>query len=160
MATITSTVNGVNAAKREAEPDQKVDVAEGGGLLRVAYDSYTFDAADELGVGGKLRMMKLPAGARIIDAEINAPASGATGIAVVGWEASADGAEVANNDALYAGADFDPGGGAVARLKMANDVAGYGKTLAGEVEVFIEGTEITADSGGDTWELYVYYTLD
>lgn len=156
MATLTS-VNGDNRASEVASPAVKLDAAENKGKLRRLYDSYTIDAADEFGTSGLISMMTIPSGARIVDARFIAPASGATGICNIGWAAGATGAEAADDDGLFVLAD--PGGGAV-DSKMSGTVAGYNKKFSEEVLVQIDVTEVTADSGGDTWQLEIFYVVD
>ena len=92
-------------------------------------------------------MMKIPKGAKIIDARIVSPDQGTTGALNVGI--------ASDPDYLYAAADLT----AALDSKMLATVAGY------EVELSQEETIIlTATAGTDAFtgkiSLQVYYTLD
>lgn len=154
------TVLGVNATKLAAKPPQKLDVTENHGRMRRSYDSFTLASADELAIGDIIKLSKLPEGARIVDAKLSMPASGATGQVKIGWPASADGNQAADDDALYTAAQADSGNAALDRLQLSSVQAGYNLKLDAEVQVQMEGVEVTADAGGDTWELEIWYTLD
>jgi len=69
MATLT-TVIAKNLTNKEAEPSVKIDASQDYGKLRMIYDSYLVDAADEFGASGLVRLMTIPKGARLIDAEV------------------------------------------------------------------------------------------
>ena len=130
MATLT-TVKGANLTNKEAEPSVKIDASQEYGRLRVLYDSYTVDAADEFGTSGLIRMFSIPKNARLIDAEVSMPASGVTGTFDVGWAASAEldssgsAVEAADPNGIFAA--VDPGGGAIDRQQMSSTVPGYMK---------------------------------
>ena len=157
MATLT-TVKSDQVALSEAEPSVKLDVTVNYAKLRVLYGSYTVDAADEFGTDGLVRLFKIPAGGRLIDCEVSMAASGATGIFNLGWAASADAVEAADADGIIALAD--PGGAALNRQKMVSTVPGYLKKFASEVEVQVDWTEASADSGGDTLEVVAIIAVD
>lgn len=163
MATLT-TVLGANLTNKEAEPSVKIDASQDYGKLRVMYDSYTVDAADEIGTSGLIRLMTIPKGGRLIEAEVSMPASGATGLFDLGWAASAeldeDGTTVEAADANGIINQFDPGGGAISRQKMLSTVPGYMKKFSGAVEVQADCTEVTADSGGDTMEVMIIISVE
>ena len=157
MATLT-TVKGTNTTLKENVPADKLDVTQNYGKLRVLYDSYTVDAADEFGTSGVIRFFTIPKGARLISCEASMEASGATGIFNLGWAASADGNEDADADGIIALAD--PGGAALVGQKMLQTRPGYMKKFAGEVEVQASFTEATADSGGDTLEVMAIVAVE
>jgi hypothetical protein len=163
MATLT-TVKGANLTNKEAEPSVKIDASQEYGKLRIMYDSYTVDSADEFGTSGLIRMMKIPKGARLIDAEVSMPASGATGQFEVGWADSADldedgnAVEAADPNGIFT--TQDPGDAAVDRSRMLSTVPGYMKRFDAEVEVQVDFTEATADSGGDTLELALIISVE
>ena len=157
MATLT-TVKGANTTLKENVPADKLDVTQSYGKLRVLYDSYTVDAADEFGTSGVIRLFTIPKGARLISCEASMPASGATGKFNLGWAASADGAEAVSANGIIALAD--PGEAAVDKQLMLSTVAGYMKKFAGEVEVQASFTEATADSGGDTLEVMAIVAVE
>lgn len=158
MATLSGTLKGANATNRDAVPSIRAKVQQEHGRVRYAYDSYTVPSADELGTSAVVNFMKIPKGARLIEAELNVPASGATGQFTVGWLAGANGDEAADADGIFT--TQDPGLAAIDRGKMLNSVAGYNKEFSEEVQVQLAVSEITADAGGDKWELAIMYVLD
>ena len=130
MANLTA-VDGLNAAKRKADPSTKIEAGEQHGRVRRAYDSYTIDAADEiLAAGGLIDFMLLPKGARVIDISIVAPASGATGTFDVGWDGGVNGLETADPNGLVAGAD--PGNAAV-DANLDKTLPGFNREFVDEV---------------------------
>jgi len=155
MATIASTVKGAQNTNTTAVPSVLVDVSLQKGRVRRAYDSYTVASADELGTSALINFMLLPAGARIIDASLVFPASGATGTCDVGW--TDNGTDGADADGLFASAD--PGGAAV-DAKLDKTRPGYNQKFSEETQIQMSFSEITADSGGDTIELEVLYVVD
>lgn len=164
MATLT-TVKSTQLTTIEGGSGSKLDAGQNYGLLRVLYGSYTVDSADEFGTSGLVRMFKIPAGARLIDAEVSMEASGATGIFDVGWAASTaldpdtgSALEAADPNGIFE--QVDPGAAAVTRQKMVATVPGYMKRFTAEVEVQCDWTEASADSGGDTLELVCIIALD
>ena len=157
MATLTE-VKGANVALKENVPVDKLDVTTNYGRLRVLYDSYTVDAADEFGTDGLIRLFTIPKGARLVDFEVSMPAAGATGIFNIGWAAGADAVEAADDDGIIA--LVDPGAAAVNRQKMLSTVPGYMKKFSEAVEVQADCTEATAESGGDTFEFMALIVVD
>lgn len=156
MATLT-TVNGVNATKRANVPSDKLPAQENYGRVRHLYDEYTVDTADEFGTSGLINAMKIPKGARIVEAHVVCPATGATGIFDIGWAAGAGGLEAADADGLFVG--IDPGAAAV-DARIAGTVAGWNKTFLEEVQVQIDCTEVTADMGTKKIALSVFIVVD
>lgn len=157
MATLT-TVKGANLTLRESVPASALDVTMNYAKLRVLYDYYTVDTADEFGTDGLIRLFTIPKGARLIDFETSVEAAGATGIYDIGWAASADGVETADADGIMA--SVDPGAAAVSRQKMVSTVPGYMKKFAAAVEVQADFSEVTADSGTDTFEFVAIIAVD
>lgn len=157
MATLTD-VYGVNATKRDVtRPAEKVPANEQYGRVRVLYDEYTVDTADEFGTSGLIKMMKIPKGARLVGARVVCPATGATGIFDVGWAAGAKGVELADADGIFAAQD--PGDAAV-DAQMAGTVAGFNKTFEEEVQVEVDFSEATADMGTKTLKLMLFIVVD
>lgn len=161
MATLT-TVSGVNYAKEVSVPPVALAAQQSYGRVRYAYDEYTVDAADEFGTSGLIKLMKIPKGARLIDARVVCPATGATGIFDIGWAASAElsggsAVEAADADGIFVG--IDPGAAAV-DAKMAGTVNGFNRTFAAEVQVQADCTEATADMGTLTLKLGIFYVVD
>lgn len=164
MATLT-TVKGANLTLKENSPSSALDVTMNYAKLRVLYDSYTVDTADEFGTSGLVRLFTIPKGARLIDCEVSMEASGATGIFDLGWAASADliagtatPVEAADPDGIIAA--VDPGAAAINRQKMPSTVPGYMKKFAAAVEVQADFSEATADSGTDTLEVMAIIAVE
>lgn len=156
MATLT-TVNGANATLRASVPSEQLAVQENYGRVRVLFDSYTVDTADEFGTSGLINCMKIPKGARLVDAAVVCPATGASGIFDIGWAAGAGSVEAADADGIFA--QIDPGAAAV-DARMAGTVAGWNKTFEEEVQVQIDCTEATADMGTKTIKLMLMIVVD
>ena len=163
MATLT-TVLGVNRTLQEAVPAEKLDVTMNYGRMRVLYDSYVVDTADEFGTSGLIRLFTIPKGARLVDFEVSSPVSASTGIFDIGWAASAEldsagvALEAATADGIISQADM--GAAALNRQKMPSTVDGYMKLFAAAVEVQADCTEATADSGTDTFEFMAWIVVD
>jgi len=148
---------GDNATLRDSNvPSDKIKVQEQHGRMRVAHDELTFTA--ELTTSDSLKMMELPSGAKLYDAEISTDDLGTTGILDVGWEASSEGGEVADPNGLYAALDVKAA--ANARLKMVNSVAGFLKQFTEKVRIVIVPSESTDVATGQTLKLTVWYVVD
>jgi hypothetical protein len=163
MATLT-TVSAVNRTLVESVPSNKLDITSNYGRIRVLYDSYTVATADEFGTSGLIRLFTIPKGARVLDFEVSAEASGATGIYDLGWAASE---ELDSNGVAVEAADpdgfiqqVDPGAAAINRQVMPSTRPGYMKKFAAAVEVQADFTEATADAGDDTYEFVCYIAVD
>jgi len=138
------------------QPSSKLDVTEQHGRVRRAYAEYTLLA--ELLITETISMLKLPAGARVVDSRISAPSDGTTGQLDVGW--IDNGSDGADDDGLFDGlSEADTGGGAV-DSKIASTSAGYNKKFSKETEFQITALEATTASTGDTYKLEVYYIVD
>lgn len=152
-----ATFYGVNATKRDvSNPSQKIKVNEQHGRVRRAYDSYTLLA--EAALSDVIKMMKLPSGAKIVDARLIAPADGVTGQWDVGWEAS--GSVAADQNGLFDGStEGDTGGGAV-DSKLGGASPGYNQEFDEEAQISLTCIEATNGSSGDKLQLEVFYVVD
>ena len=148
---------GANATKRDVNvPSEKLDVTEQHGRVRRAYDSYTLSG--ELSLNDTIDMMKLPTGARIVDARLVAPSDGTTGQYDAGWLDA--GSVSADQNGLFAGAtEGDSGGGAV-DSKLGGASPGYNQKFDGEAQIQLFLIEATTASSGDKIELEVWYLVD
>jgi len=156
MATLT-TVYGANATLRDqTTPAVKIE-SQDDGKIRSLYDSYAIDAGDEFGTSGLINLMKLPKGAKIVDYHIVMPASGATGIFDLGWAAGTGAGDAEAADANGLGA-FDPGDAAL-NSRATGVEPGYQKTFTQEVQIQADFTEVTADAGGDTLQVTIFYVI-
>lgn len=157
MANLTD-VNGTNSTKVEVTvPSVKIDVSEHRGRLRRLYDEYVLDAADEFALNAIVRMSKIPANSRLIDARIICPDSGTTGVIDVGWAASAEGGEDADDNGIFSG--LDPASAAI-DSKMSGTIAGYNKKFSEEVEAQLLWTTASDDLGPATIKLELIIVID
>jgi hypothetical protein len=139
-----------------AEPSSKIEVQKQHGRVRRAYASITLAA--ELAVADLVDFMKLPKGARIVDARVKAVNDGTSGILDIGWPTN--GSDAADQDGIFVGAtSVDFGAGAI-DSKMVATVAAYNKKLAEETIIQGYCTEVSVASTGNAIELEVYYILD
>ena len=149
---------GVNYTKGfSAEPATKANANDIGGVKRELYDSYTFAAI--LAIGDTVLLGKLPKGAKLTGAKLIVPVdSGAIGIIKVGWEAGANGDEVADDDGMFAVAEGDFGAGAL-NNNMLISANGFQKTFSEEVKIVVECTQASTGDA-DKLELIVEYVLN
>lgn len=131
-------------------PSAKINPGEQSGEIRHLYAEFT--GAGELATADTLYLGKLPPGARVIGGQIKCPATGATGIVDVGYQAN--GVDVADLDAFVVGAD--PGAAAVA-AQLAG--AGVGKKFTVETVVVLTPTEVTAAFTGLTLQVWLNYVV-
>ena len=155
MATLAGNLKAVNAAKLEAEPAPKLDVSESYGRVRRAYDEYTIPTGDELGTSAIVQFMKLPKGARIVDARWVGPNITA-GAANIGW--AANGVDDADADGLFAAAVTAMS--AAKDLKLTAVATGYNKKFGAETQLQAAISTLTDDGGGEKVALEVFYIVD
>lgn len=149
-----ATVFGVNNTKKYITvPADKVQAKDDGGKVRVAYDSYVFPAA-AFASGDKIELMKLPRGAKVVDAFVKCPSTGATGIFDLGYKAN--GVDVADPDAFVLQADS---GGQAVFKRMSLEAGSY-KEFSVETTVELTSTEITVSATGLRIEVAVFYVLE
>lgn len=151
---------GANATKRDVNvPSEKLDVTEQHGRVRRAYDSITLAA--ELNSSDTIDFMKLPAGAKIIDARVIIPVDGGgipAGIINIGW--TDNGVDGADADGMFVGAsEVDFGAGAIDAKLLGTSVA-YNKKFSAETLIQAVCTETSAGSSGNVIELEVLYVVD
>ena len=129
-------------------PSVKIPSGEFRADVLCMYMDYLADA--ELATTDTLFLGKLPANVRVIEVKFRCPATGATGIFNIGYQAN--GVDVADLDAFVVGAD--PGAAAVYADGAG---AGLGKKFTAETNVVLTPTEITAAMTGKTLELWISY---
>jgi hypothetical protein len=143
---------GVEESKLQLLPQQRAEQGTRGGRMKALYDSYT--SAGALTSGDIIKMGKLPAGARIVGANISHTDHGATGTAVVGW--ADNGVDGADNDGIFTTLDINT---AAAMVDMAEQVpAGLGQKFSAETDIQIELTANTTVAG--SFKLVVFYIVD
>tara|TARA_R100000458_G_scaffold59881_1_gene72424 strand:- start:5561 stop:6019 length:459 start_codon:yes stop_codon:yes gene_type:complete len=81
-------------------PSEKIPKGEQYGVMRVAYDDYTF--AGDVDLNDTITFMKIPKGARILDVHLVNTGMGGGSIDV-GWTASDDGSIAADPDGFFDG---------------------------------------------------------
>ncbi len=133
------------------------DHGEIGGRKRAIYAEYVFTAL--LATADSLRMCKIPKGARVLDVSLKADDLGTTGVVDVGWEASDDAVEAADQDGFLAAIDVNA---AALTSNMSAKVpfsAGYLKKFSSEVWLTIKATTATTATSG-TVQVIVEYVID
>ena len=136
-------------------PVQMVEQGVSGGKVKCLYDTYTLPTA-VINVGDvvKLGALKLPKGAKVVDATIACASLGTTGILKLGYEAN--GVDAADDDAFIASADA---GGQAVMAKPAAGAAGIFKTLGAETQVVLGCSEISTNNNVKI-EVAVFYIVD
>lgn len=135
-----ATINSGLYDKQVGTDAAKASIGDIGGRVRSVYFSVTGVAV--IAIDDKLKLFKLPAGARVIDWQISIPSTGTTGIFKLGNAVSADAVEAADDDAF--GSGYDAGGQAVsAKPGALGSEGGLNKKYASEVDVELVATEAT-----------------
>jgi hypothetical protein len=149
-----ATLLGKNYTKQFSNvPSEKIDKGEQFGDVHVAYDSYTMSAA--LADGDIIKMMKLPKGAKVVDAILKTDKSlGATGILDCGYQANGVDAEDLN--AFINQAD---GGGQALAARPTAGAAGLFKTFTAETQVVLDCTELSVATDA-VIELAIFYVIN
>lgn len=150
------TVYGANYTKAfNSNPPVMVAQGESGAKVKCLQDSYTLPTAViDVGDVVKLGALKLPKGAKVVDAVIACASLGTTGILKLGYEAN--GVDAADDDAFISSADA--GGQAVMQHPNAG-CAGIFKTLGAETQVVLGCSEISTNNNVKI-DVAVFYVLD
>lgn len=150
------TVYGSNYTKAfVANPVQVVAQGESGAKVKCLMDSYTLPGAViDVGDVVKLGALKLPKGAKVVDATIACASLGTTGILKLGY--AANGVDAADDDAFIASADA---GGQAVFSKPAAGAAGIFKALGAETQVVLGCSEISTNTNVKI-DVAVFYVLD
>jgi hypothetical protein len=148
-----ATFYGVNATKRDnSVPSKKIDAQDAGGRLRVAYDEITLAGA--VTTSDVIKMMKLPSGARILDAILSSADLGTTGALNVGWEAN--GVDSAVAAGLFSAVDVNTA--AISVRQSSTYSTNQFKKLGAETQISIVPSANT--TAGGKISLAVFYALD
>lgn len=154
-----ATLNGTNYKKAYVDvPSVKIGPGEQFGDLHVAYEDYDLATLGEIVANGDVILgPKLPAGARPVQAILQSPSMGATGIFDLGWQAN--GVDAADQNGLVDQADA--GGQAVTKLATdtAGGPAGLFKKFSVETQLVITCTEDTVNTTG-TIKAVVFYVVN
>lgn len=151
-----ATLYGKNYTKKFINnPAEKVVGKEHSGKVRMAFDSYTF-VADAVS-GAVIKLMKLPAGAKVVDCMVKCPSLGTKGIFKLGYEAN--GVDVADDDGFLVTTSIDAGGQAVLGVPTLASAAIF-KEFSVETQVILTQTEDTDVANGLTIEVALFYTME
>jgi len=131
-------------------PSQKINPGEQSGDSKVMYAEITGTA--EFTTNDTIYLGKLPKGARVLGGRIICPATGATGIFNIGYQAN--GVDSADLDAYVVGAD--PGAAAVSAIITG---AGLGKKLGAESTIVLTPTENSTSFTGDLLQFWLDYVV-
>jgi len=149
-----ATKYGINATKRAVtQPPERPEQGQVKADVLFAYDKYTLSS--DLAAADVIKMMKLPEGARIIDAILvcdDLDASGGT--LDVGWESN--GSDAADADGMFANVDVTSA--SVTRMSAAV-VPGVFQKFAAETQISITVDGDTDATSGDI-ELGVWFVID
>jgi hypothetical protein len=137
------------------EPSEKIDPGEQFGRVRVAFDSIDLSSQAAITTSDTVSLMKIPAGARVLEVVLASADVGTTGDANLGWAASADAVEAADADGFLVAVDINAAADVHKMTDQAN-VPGQFKKFASEVtETMTPSENFTATSG--LLEVAVYY---
>lgn len=145
---------GVNATKRDNQfVKDLTPQGEYGGNARWAYDYYTSSVA-AIALNEEIKLMKLPAGARVVGVLAKWDDHGTSGTATLGWEAN--GTESADLDGLIASIDMKTSASSTATLAAA---AIFQKFTA-ETQITLKITEATDASTSKSIWVGVQYVVE
>jgi hypothetical protein len=153
---MAATLYGANRTLENNVPIDMIDPTYRG---KVNYIVETITFAAELAVGDKIYIGKLPKGARLIDFDSTAPVDAASGMYKIGWDASADAVEAADDDGISVAADQDFGAAALVRNRMKATIAGWLKKFEAEVELVATVTEVSTNTTGKTHKFVAQYLM-
>ena len=140
-----ATVYGVNYTKQFVNiPSEKIPKGEQYGRVHVAYDSYV--ASDAIAINTLVNLMKLPAGARVLQCTLTYDDLGSAGVIDVGTSA--------DQDAFIAAADVNSAAGASQMDNEAGNLALY----SSETQVIAKVTTATTAAG--TIKFAIQYVID
>ena len=152
-----ASLSGVNYTKETASPKAKIENGEVFGSVHYLREEYALAGA-VLAIGDTITGPMLPKGARVLDAAVKISATlGTGGILDLGYQASADGLEVADPNAFVLQAD---GGGAAVLAKAAIGSAGLDKKFLAAVRTEAIMTEASTATTGVTISFWITYVIN
>lgn len=148
---------GVNATKLRNVPEEKIPTGEQSGKLRVAYDKYSLAAAISTDT---INLMLIPKGARIIDVVVKfADLSSGSGTLDVGWAASSDAVESADDDGFFN--ELAVGSAGCKSIVDTNaSIVGHLKKFDAECRLIITNGGTSCDATSGDIEVTVLYTME
>lgn len=137
-------------------PSHKLAKGDVNGPVRSMVMEYTLTSSVPA-ASDVIKMGKIPKGARLLEAVLKHPDVGGLGAIKIGWSASSDAVEAADDDGIMAAVDLDTAADVQNMSGNAASPAGLGKRFEAEVDVEITiNDDWTATSG--TLLLILYYT--
>lgn len=146
--------------KQNGDLQGKADVGDVNGRVRLMKIEFTGERA-VYAIADIIKICKMEAGARIIDAHLYVPSLGTTGIFNFGWAASpshVEVPEVADPDGLASTAP--DAGGQVADYRLLGASAGFMKKFTGQVDIQLAFTEATTAATGIVFKGYIAYVVE
>jgi len=150
---------GTNATLRDQTvPSGKCGVGEVNGRLRIAYDEWAVPAA-VIAINSTVDLFEIPKDARVLECVMTYPDQGTTGTGKLGWLASDDAVEAADDNGLLLSIDFKTAADSVSAVNASTPPAGLGKKFAAKVRAQLLIDE-AFDAGTGTIKCWVMYILD
>lgn len=147
---------GVGHTKLVASPREYLTPDNLHGRMRIAYDKFTLTA--DLALNDVIKMGKLPKGARVVGYWLKSDdLSAASGTLDLGYAASSDGVEAADDNAFLAAVDVTS-----ATTKGHTDQAnmvGLGKKFSAEVDIEVK-VHADTDATSGSIETCIMYVVD
>lgn len=150
-----ATFYGVEATKATNSIPQLQGQGTAGGGVKIAYDKYA--PAGALSLGDKIKMGKLPKGARVIAYWLKSSDLGTVGTLDLGWSASADAVEAGSANGMFSAVDVHTAAITVDHGDQEN-MAGLGKKFDAGVDIEVKASAATDAAG--TIECCVFYVVD
>lgn len=161
----TTTLKGVNRTYRTSTPPTKIPAGEERGKVHWYYDEYSWSTNSV--IGDIVTMMTIPNGARVIGGTIKCNDWGTAGQMDLGYAASADGTEAADDDAFFNEFNPETTGGNVGMIGQgatgadgAAPGAGLFKKFAADVNVILTVTEASNVGTGATVQVGIAVVFD
>lgn len=153
-----ATLYGTNADYNLVDnPRTMIPAGEAGGRIRLLYDTYTSLSA--LTSGDILKMgAPIPKGARVVEGILKTSDHGNTATCKWGYAASADGVEVADDDAFMVNVDLNAAADVFLASQNQANPAAIGKKFSAEVQPQIEMTATATATG--TIQTFILFVLD
>lgn len=137
------------------EPSERLDAGFAGARIYRAYAEFTADG--ELSSGDVIKMMRLPANARFVDARIISPDWGTTGSCNVGYTDADGGSVNVDVDAFFASLDTNT---AAVDSKLAGTAAGFNVKVTKDVDIIITAAADSTALDGLTIGLEIEFVIN
>ena len=137
------------------EPKSNLNPDKYNGRIRRIYASITLGA--EIATTDQVKFCKLPSNAVIKSCRFIAPAC-TSGTLNLGWAASDEGGEAADDNGLAAAMNVSSALDDV--MDIGAQLAGFNKRFSEEVDIELSASVITSGASGDVYELELEYIID